>query len=137
MCLELAEKGYERYARDHAIRIGFTEKFIKEHPEQIAKYLEVRLANLPPLECYLRHVIARQEHDTSQRLKDIRVPTLVMVGEDEHSEESDVSHRESADVLAQGIAHAKLVVFPDQGHSYFFADPQAVHRVIRNFLTEA
>jgi len=46
MCLELAEKGYERYARDHAIRIGFTETFIKEHPEQIAKYLEVRLANL-------------------------------------------------------------------------------------------
>ncbi|MBI2358504.1 MAG: alpha/beta fold hydrolase [Deltaproteobacteria bacterium] len=82
MCVELVEKGYERYARDHAIRIGFTEKFLRERPDQVKKFLEVRLANLPPLECYLRHVIARQAHDTGGRLKDIHVPTLVMVGDD-------------------------------------------------------
>jgi pimeloyl-ACP methyl ester carboxylesterase len=136
MCMELVEKGYETYAREHAVRIGFTKTFIKEHPEQIEKYLEVRLANLPPLECYLRHVIARQEHDTSGRLKDIKVPTLVMVGEDEGHTTSDISHRTSADILAAGIPHTKLVVLPDQGHHYFFAIPETVHRVIRDFLKE-
>ena len=136
MCLDLVDKGYERYSRDHAVRIGFTKRFIEEHPEQIEKYLKVRLANLPPLEFYLRHVIARQEHDTSERLKDIRVPTLIMVGEDEGSIESDMSHRTSADILARSIPSAKFVVFPDQGHSYFFAIPEATNKAIRDFLEE-
>ncbi|MBI4527065.1 MAG: alpha/beta fold hydrolase [Deltaproteobacteria bacterium] len=137
MCLELVEKGYERYARDHAIRIGFTTKFVQEHPAEVEKFLEIRLANLPPLECYLRHAIARQAHDTSGRLKDIRVPTLVTVGDDEARTTSDISHWTSADILARTIPRAKLVVFPDSGHYYFFAKPEATNKAIREFLTEA
>jgi 3-oxoadipate enol-lactonase len=136
MCLELVEKGYERYARDHALRIGFTERFIREHPERIDRYLEVRLSNLPPLESYLRHVIARQEHDTSGRLKDIRVPTLILVGEDEHRAESDMSHRTSAEILANGIPNSRLVVLPGEGHNYFFSAPEATNKLIRDFLVE-
>lgn len=136
MCMELVGKGYERYARDHAMRIGFTETFVREHPEQVEKFLEIRLANLPPLECYLLHVIARQAHDTSQRLKDIRVPTLVMVGDDEAKTTSDISHWTSAEILARGIPHAKLVIFPDSGHYYFFARPEATNQAIRDFLKE-
>lgn len=136
MCMELVEKGYERYARDHAIRIGFTEKFLREHPDRVEKFREIRLANLPPLECYLRHVIARQAHDTGDRLKDIRVPTLVMVGDDEAKTASDISHWASAEILARDIPRAKLVVFPDSGHYYFFAKPEATNQAIREFLKE-
>lgn len=136
MCIELAEKGYERYARDHAVRIGFTEKFVREHPDKVEKFLEIRLAALPPLECYLRHVIARQAHDTSGRLKDIHVPTLIMVGDDEARTSSDISHRASADILALSIPQARLVVFPDSGHYYFFSNPEATNKAIRHFLKE-
>lgn len=136
MCLELVEKGYERYARDHAIRIGFTEKFIREQPERLDLYLEVRLSKLPPVESYLRHVIARQEHDTRGRLKDISVPTLILVGEDEHRAESDMSHRTSAEILAHGISNARLVVLPGEGHNYFFSSPEATNKLIRDFLRE-
>lgn len=134
MCLELVEKGYERYARDHAVRIGFTEKFIREHPERVAQYLEVRLSNLPPLDSYLRHVIARQEHDTSGRLKDLSMPTLILVGEDEHSAESDLSHRASAEILARAIPNARLVLLPGEGHSYFFSNPETTNNLVRDFL---
>jgi pimeloyl-ACP methyl ester carboxylesterase len=134
MCLELVEKGYERYAREHAVRIGFTEKFVKEHPEQVEKFLKVRLTNLPPLECYLMYVNARQEHETSGRLKDIRVPTLVTVGDDEAKTTSDISHSKSAEILAGGIPNAKLVIFPDSGHYYFFAKPELTNKTIRDFL---
>ena len=102
----------------------------------MAEFLEIRLTNLPPLESYLRHVIARQAHDTSDRLKDIQVPTLVMVGDDEARTTSDISHWASAEILAQGIPRAKLVVLPDSGHYYFFAKPEETNHVIREFLED-
>lgn len=137
MCLELTEKGYERYARDHAIRIGYTKAFVKAHPEQVEEFLKVRLADLPSLEVYLRVVIARQEHDTLDRLKDIQVPTLLLVGDDEGHSSASITHWDSAQILVDGIPNAKLVVIPGQGHYYPFADPETTNRVVREFLAEA
>ncbi len=136
MCVELVENGYEKYARDHALRIGFTEKFIREQPQRVEEFLKIRLANLPPLETYLLHVMARQAHDTADRLRDIGMPTLVMVGDDEAKTTSDISHSASAEILVRAISHAKLVVVPDSGHYYFFAKPEETHRAIRAFLKE-
>jgi pimeloyl-ACP methyl ester carboxylesterase len=102
--------------------------------ELIEKYLKVRMANLCPVEFYFRHVLARQEHDTSGRLKDIKVPTLILVGDDDHFVVSDLSHRAGADILAKGIPNANLVVLPGERHSYFYTEPAEVHRIIRNFL---
>jgi pimeloyl-ACP methyl ester carboxylesterase len=133
-CLELVEKGYEKYARAHALRIGFTERFVREHPERVKEFLEIRLANLPPLECYLLHVMARQAHDTGDRLKDIRVPTLIMVGDDETKTTSDISHWAAAEILARDIPNAKLVVLPDSGHYYFFTKAEETNRFMREFL---
>ena len=93
ICQEMIEWGYERYVRDHSISVGFTDEFAKEYPERVEKYLQVRMANLCSVEFYLRHLIARQSHDTTGRLKDIRVPTLILVGEDDRNVTSDINHR--------------------------------------------
>lgn len=134
LCKEMVERGYDRYVREHTIEVGWTERFVEQHRGLIEKYLEVRMANLTPVEFYLRHVIARQEHDTSGRLKDIRVPALILVGDDDHAVVSDISHRSGADILAKGIPQAKLVILPGERHSYLFANPDAVHKIIRDFL---
>jgi hypothetical protein len=81
----MIEKGFERYVREHTIETGWTPEYVASHRDVVDKFLEVRMAGIAPLPCYLRHVIARQEHDTSSRLKDIGVPTLVLIGEDEHA----------------------------------------------------
>ena len=72
----------------------------------------------------------------SGRLKDIRVPTLVLVGEDDRNMTSEINHRMSSDILAAGIPNSKLVVLPNERHSYFFANPDAAHKAIREFLKE-
>ena len=134
ICQEMIEWGYERYVRDHSIFVGFTDGFAKKYPERVERYLEVRMANLCPVEFYLRHLIARQSHDTTSRLKDIRIPTLILVGEDDRNVTSDINHRSSSEILAQGIPNAKLVVFSDERHSYFFANPEMAHKTIREFI---
>jgi len=134
ICKEMIEWGYEKYVRDHSILVGFTDEFARQYPERVEKYLEVRMKNLCPVEFYLRHLIARQSHDTTGRLKDIRVPTLILVGEDDRNVTSDINHRNSSEILARGIPNSKLVVLPGERHSYFFANPAAAHRAIREFL---
>jgi 3-oxoadipate enol-lactonase len=131
---EMVEMGYERYVRDHTIVVGWTEPYAERHMELIEKYLKVRMANLCPVEFYFRHVLARQAHDTSGRLKDIKIPTLIIVGDDDHFVVSDMSHRAGADILAKGIPNSKLVVLPGERHSYFYTDPEKVHSIMRDFL---
>lgn len=131
---EMVEWGYEKYVRDHSILVGFTEDFAKKHSERVDKYLQVRMANMGPVEFYFRHLIARQSHDTTDRLPNIRVPTLVLVGEDDRNVTSDMSHRTSADILVKGIPNASLVVLKGERHSYFFANPAVAHKEIRHFL---
>lgn len=134
---EMVELGYPRYVREHTIVVGWTEIYARNHMNLIEKYLQVRMANLCPVEFYFRHVLARQEHDTNERLKDIKVPTLIFVGDDDHFVVSDMSHRSGADILAKGIANSKLVVLPGERHSYFYTEPEKVHGMIRQFLHES
>jgi 3-oxoadipate enol-lactonase len=134
---EMVEMGYEKYVRQHTIVVGWTEIYARNHMNLIEKYLQVRMANLCPVEFYFRHVLARQEHDTSGRLKDITVPTLIFVGDDDHFVVSDMSHRSGADILANGISNSKLVVLPGERHSYFYTEPEKVHGMIREFLKES
>jgi 3-oxoadipate enol-lactonase len=131
---EMVEMGYEKYVREHTIVVGWTETYAKQHMDLIEKYLKVRMANLRPVEFYFRHVLARQEHDTSGRLKDIKVPTLILVGDDDNFVVSDMSHRAGADVLAKGIPNSKLVVLPGERHSYFYTEPTKIHGIMRDFL---
>jgi pimeloyl-ACP methyl ester carboxylesterase len=49
---------------------------------------------------------------------------------------SEMNHRMSSEVLAKGIPNSKLVVLPNERHSYFFTNPDAAHRVIREFIKE-
>jgi pimeloyl-ACP methyl ester carboxylesterase len=136
ICKEMIEWGYEKYERDHSILVGFTEEFAKQYPERVEHYLKVRMQNLCPVEFYLRHLLARQGHDTSGRLKDIQQPTLILVGEDDRNMTSEINHRMSSEILAKGIPNSKLMVLPNERHSYFFANPDAAHRMIRDFITE-
>jgi pimeloyl-ACP methyl ester carboxylesterase len=134
MCIEMVELGYERYVHDHAIEVGWTKAYIDQHRDVVDNFLKVRMAGIPPIESYLRHVIARQEHDTTDRLKDITVPTLVMVGSDDHLSATGRSHRMDAEILAGGIPGAKLAVIPGEAHNYFFTNPGEAHRIIREFI---
>ena len=136
ICKDMIEWGYEKYERDHSILVGFTDEFAKQYPERVEHYLKVRMQNLCPVEFYLRHLIARQSHDTSGRLKDIRQPTLILVGEDDRNMTSEINHRMSSEILAKGIPNSKLVVLPNERHSYFFANPDAAHKIIRDFIKE-
>jgi pimeloyl-ACP methyl ester carboxylesterase len=92
------------------------------------------MSGIAPLENYLHFVLARQEHDHTDRLTDIRVPTLVLVGDDEKHGATDKTHWHAAHELAREIPDAKLTVLPGEGHHYLATNPDVAHRTIREFI---
>ena len=79
--------------------------------------------------------MGRQTTETTSRLHNIKVPTLVMVGDDEdHGSSSDLTHLGFAKVLAEKIPGAKLIVFPDEGHNYWYSAPQKFNAAVRDFI---
>lgn len=133
---EMVEWGYEKYLYEHSVTVGFTEDFVQAYPDRVERYLRVRMAHLNPVEFYLRHVIARQKHDVKDRLRELVIPALVLVGDEEHHVTSDSSLREAAEFLAREIPHARFEALPGEKHSYFFVNPDTAHEAIRKFLAD-
>ena len=135
LCMELAEKGYQRFSWESGLDTGFTASYRASHAGEVERFMQVRAKGMPNLEIFLRHVIGRQNYDSAGRLATIRIPCLVMVGDDEdHGGQSGMTHMDFAKQLAGEIPGARLVVLKGQGHYYYFSAPEETNRVIREFI---
>jgi pimeloyl-ACP methyl ester carboxylesterase len=93
------------------------------------------LEDLPPLKCYLRHVIARQEHETTELLPQIKAPTLVIYGaEDTVTDEGGGLHTGSSKVLSERIPDTETVAISGAAHGYLRQAPEKAHPPILDFL---
>src|SRR5262245_15702358 len=134
MCGDMMRLGFDGYTREHTIETGWTKEFVAAHPDLIETFLKVRMSGIAPLENYLHFILARQSHDHMARLKEIRVPTLVLVGDDERHGAADRTHYDAAHHLAQEIPNAKLIVLPGEGHHYLATNPDVAQRANREFI---
>lgn len=79
------------------------------------------------------HVAARLRrdgYDWSDRLRDLRVPTLVVHGA------ADVLPLSEAERTTRFLSHARLEPIPDAGHNPFWEAPDAFFAAVQAFLTE-
>jgi pimeloyl-ACP methyl ester carboxylesterase len=67
--------------------------------------------------------------DVTGRLAEIGIPALVLHGARDRIVPAANAHR-----LADGIAGARLVIFPDAGHAYITDVTQAANREVLRFL---
>ncbi len=134
MCNEMVEWGYEKYVREHTLEVGWTQDYIQANPDRVEHFLNVRMSNLPTLDDYLRHVVARQACDLSRRLGEIKQPTLVLVGDQDHGSATGSSHRVASEVMAKALPNGQYSIIANEAHNYFMTNPDQAHRIIRQFL---
>jgi pimeloyl-ACP methyl ester carboxylesterase len=133
--LEMIEKGYERYQHDHwGPGFMFTDEFVREHPEVVKTFQDLIVEEVPPLKCYLRHVIARQCHETTDLVHNIKAPTLIIVGSKDAHEGGTGSHVDSSYALAEKIRNSELVIVEGGAHGYLRQIPEKAHPPILDFL---
>lgn len=131
----LTELGYERYMREHIADTFFTDEFVESHPEVVAELVESFWANRPSLHDYLKHVSARQQHQTAERLKEILQPALVLVGERDTHIGGTGRHSEQSAYLAEHLPNAELRIIPGAAHGYFWQVSDASTEAVREWLT--
>jgi pimeloyl-ACP methyl ester carboxylesterase len=79
-------------------------------------------------------VVARQCHETTDLIHKIKAPTLVIVGSKDTHEGGTGSHVESANVLAENIPNAEMVMVEGGAHGYLREMPEKGHPPILDFL---
>ncbi|MBW4594892.1 MAG: alpha/beta hydrolase [Brasilonema angustatum HA4187-MV1] len=110
----------------------FTEEFYST-PGAIEQILSMFEKNpFPPTSHGIYHQSrAILDSDTSERLKDIKSPTLAMVGRKDL-----VTPVQFSEQLAQGIPNAEFVILEQGGHAFVVESADAVATGILNFLTK-
>jgi len=132
---ELIELGYERYMREHIRDTFFTPEFAAAHPERVAWLHETFWAHRPDLENYLRHIVARQEHQTADRLTEIRIPTLVLYGDRDTQVMGTGSHAEQSEYLAAHLPNATKRVIDGTAHGYFWQLPERTAEILLDWTS--
>lgn len=127
---DLVDMGYERYMREHIAATFFTPEFAAAHPERVRWLHEAFWAHRPDLENYLRHIVARQEHQTAERIHEIRVPTLVLIGDRDTASMGTGVHTEQSDFLMAHLPNATKRVIAGVAHGYFWQEPERTAEIV-------
>ena len=129
----LIEHGYEGYMREHIAATFFTPEFVASCPERVARLFDLFWEHRPDLEGYLRHVIARQEHQTADRLAELAMASLVLIGDRDTQVMGTGSHWEQSTYLMTHLPNATLRVVEDTAHGYFWQRPERTVELIREW----
>jgi pimeloyl-ACP methyl ester carboxylesterase len=100
----------------------------RHHGDRIAEDIAKRVQHQTDTLAYLHQVGAAASHNAAGRLGSIRVPTLVV-----HGDEDLVMPPRNGEILARSIPGAELKRWPGAGHLYVTDEPEA-DRYIRQFL---
>jgi len=102
----------------------------RERPEWVEAFRRKMMTN--PAAGLIGALQAMAERpDRTELLPHIRVPTLVIVGEEDAVTPPDVARQ-----MAEGIPGARLVVLPHAGHLANVEAPEAFNEAVRSFLQE-
>jgi 3-oxoadipate enol-lactonase len=114
---------------DGTIKRWFTAPFIERAPQVIDRVRAMILTT--PVEGYIACASAVRNMSQTSLLKDISVPTTVIVGESDPA-----CTVEQARVLHQHIPGASLTILPDSSHLSNIEQPELFNRALLGFLVK-
>jgi pimeloyl-ACP methyl ester carboxylesterase len=129
LIVELVEKGFDEFVRREICDSDtyFTAEFRKGHPERVRSFYELVWPTHAKLPDYLQLCLARHNFEATHRLREVKVPTLVAIGD------GDVvgsNHVTQSEILAKRIPRAELKLLKGQSHGFFWQAPEETNRWI-------
>jgi pimeloyl-ACP methyl ester carboxylesterase len=105
---------------------------VDARPEVVERILAHRLATAQQPAAWAAQAAAGMGFDAHDRIGGIGAPTLV-----QHGSEDVVVDPRNSDVLVRLLPDARLVVFPETGHLFFWEEPDAFVASVASFLEGA
>jgi 3-oxoadipate enol-lactonase len=109
---------------------AFTTSFFEEHPGDAAEFETAMKFMDQPVHAYLAQLSAIQTHDTTARLGEISVPTMVLAGEEDILIPVALSRR-----LHEGVKGSAWVTVPG-GHACVWEHPAPFNEAFLKFVRE-
>jgi pimeloyl-ACP methyl ester carboxylesterase len=132
--VRMIEQGYEGYIDGQIRSTFFTPEFAAAHPLVVGDLVRAFWTNRPSLEDYLKHVVARQEHQTAELLDRISHPTLCLVGDRDIHAGGTGSHVDQSAFLAAALPDAELAIVDGAAHGYFWSHTERTAEIVREFF---
>ena len=120
---------------ERTLRVGYDVMIAAEYGEQEGAYeLYRELAGQyrAPIPVLMAQLAAIMGHDTSARLGDVHVPTLVI-----HGTEDRLMAVENGELIARLIPGARLEVLEGSGHMFFWEQPERSAQLVREHVAAA
>ena len=118
----------EEVAKEN-LKIFYSIEFMEEHP----KLINFAIKNMvkAPLDpnSYFRQTKAIELFNTSNRLKDLKIPTLIL-----HGMKDVLVPPQNANILAELIPNSQVKIFSQSAHAPFVEEPDLVLNAIIEFL---
>ena len=124
----LLTQGIEAYLRASVLVLAPPE-WVSRNDVAIAELHRAQAASWPPREIVASRIDAIVAFDRRRRMADIRVPTLIVVAQDDM-----VTPRFYSDELAKGVPGAQYVVLEGGGHFAPQIQPDPYNRAVGAFL---
>lgn len=115
--------------RERAIRAGWEVNVapaLADDEEAYARFLEIGRRRAVPVEVIMEQVRAIAEHDTSARLPEIALPTLVV-----HGTLDQMIPVRNGRMIAGLIGGSHLEIFDGVGHLFFWEQPERAAELVR------
>jgi 3-oxoadipate enol-lactonase len=106
----------------------FTEAFRKNHPDKVKRV--AALIEKTPVPGYVGCCAAIPKINVTSRLKEIKVPTLVICGENDPGTPPAMARE-----IQENLPGAKLVLIPQAAHLSNIEQPDAFNRALGEFLS--
>ena len=115
-----------------ALERWFTPAYAAAHPEVLARVRDWILANDPAVYPQLYRVLAEGDRELAEAIAEIRCPTLIMTGGEDHGNSPDMARR-----MAALIPGALCEIVPGLRHMGLAEDPAAFNSSLVRFLEGA
>lgn len=120
-------KGIEPFL-DKFFSVAFSEDFIKKEPLKLEE-IKAKIMNFNPIGIKGGLLAMVTRTDTTQSLKEIDIPVLLITGENDKIISPDIMGQ-----MANRIKNSTLVCLSDSGHMGMVENPDEINRAIRRFL---
>jgi 3-oxoadipate enol-lactonase len=120
---------------ERTLRVGYEVMIAAEYGEREGAYeLYSELAGQyrAPIPVLMAQLAAIMGHDTSERLGEVRAPTLVI-----HGTEDRLMAVENGELIARLIPGAQLELLEGSGHMFFWEQPERSAQLVREHASAA
>jgi len=111
----------------------FSKPFRKQHPERVKEIKDRFTKNYLTKNstAFERQLNANIMHDTRNRLREIKTPTLILVGKND-----ELTPPRMAKELSSEISNSRLLIFEQGGHGLYWEVPELFNQSVIEFIKQ-